>query len=166
MLLTGAPAPAALNIPESEKSRRRFERRLLSLLAQNPLCALAHADALAKTQWHDQVNGQLAECILKTLESDPAASAAQIVTAASSVVPRAAGILTSGNVDPSKLESTVAFLVAELEIGDMEDALAAMNAQLKTDGALSEDERNLVFSAAVDLQKTINAKRAAHKIEL
>ena len=157
---------ASVAISPGEKSRRRFERRLVSLLAQNPLCALAHADALAKTQWHDQVNGQLAECILKTLESDPAASAAQIVTAASSVVPRAAGILTSGNVDPSKLESTVAFLVAELEIGDMEDALAAMNAQLKTDGALSEDERNLVFSAAVDLQKTINAKRAAHKIEL
>ena len=157
--------PAA-PISQGEKSRRRFERRLVSLLAQNPLSALAHADALAQTQWHDPVNGQLADCLLKTLEADPGASAAQIVTAASAVVPRAAGILTSGNVDQAKLESTVAFLVEELELGDMEDTLASMNAQLKTDSGLSEEERNIIFSAAVDLQKTIGAKRAAHQPEI
>ena len=153
-------------ISQGEKSRRRFERRLVSLLAQNPLSALAHADALAQTQWHDPVNGQLADCILKTLEADPAASAAQVVSAASAVVPRAAGILTSGDVDPSKLESTVSFLTAELELGDLESTLASMNAQLKTDSGLSEEERNIIFAAAVDLQKTIGVKRAAHKPEL
>ena len=155
----GAPA-----LSEGEKSRRRFERRLVSSLAQNPVLALSHADALAQTQWHDGLSRQLAESMLTTLENDPAATPATIVSDASKVAPRAAGILTAGMTqDPSTLEDTVAFLVEEIEIGDMESTLASMNAQLRSDSGLPDDERELIFAAAVDLQKTIAAKRAAHK---
>lgn len=165
----GAPEVVENTLPsmpvtQQEKSRRRFERRLVCLLAQNPTVALEHADVLAQTQWRDPVNGQLAESLLDTLANDPAATAAQIVTAASTVVPRAAGILTSAySSGGMKLGDEVRFLVDELEIGDMEQTLASMNAQLKSDSTLSEDDESLMYAAIVELQKSIAAKRATHK---
>ena len=153
-----------VSFSEAEKSRRRFERRLLSLLAQNPKAALDHADALAQTQWHDPVNEQLATSVLTTLSNNPAASPAQIISDASALVPRAAGMLTSGLAhDATSVEDNVVFLVEELEIGDLESSLASLNAQLKSDSSLPEDERDLIFATAVDLQRSIAAKKAVHK---
>ena len=153
-----------VSFSESEKSRMRFERQLLSLLAQNPEQALLHADALAQTQWHDPVNAQLANSMLATLEADAAATPAKIVTEASSVVPRAAGMLTGGFANEGvSLESFIAFLVEELEIGDLETSLAAINAMIKNDASLDDDERSMLFAKAVEQQKTIQAKRATHK---
>ena len=149
---------------EAERSRRRFERMLLSLFAQNPLLALQHVDALAQTSWHDPQHAQLAQSMLETLEQNPAASPAQIVAAAASASPRAAGILTSA--DASRLQDnpdSITFLLEELEIGDMEASLSAMNAQLKSGTVTDELEREIIFQAAVELQKTIAAKRAVHK---
>ena len=159
-----AEAPAPTGISEAEKSRRRFERRLISLLAQNPIMALSRADTLAQTQWHDPVNGELANILLKVLEDDPGASAAKIVSAASEAMPRAASALTSASFnDGDDREAVISFLVEELEIGDMEATLSAMNSQLKSDTSLSEDDRSLIFSAVVELQRQLNARRAAHK---
>ena len=158
-----APVQVQPTISPAERSRRRFERRFVRLLAQNPSIALQHADSLAQTQWHDQTNGQLAQSLLATLSANPAATPAQIVANASSEVPRAAGALTSATVKEGEdIAETVRFLVEELEIGDLEATLVSMNAQLKGD-ALPPDERELVFAAVVDLQKTVNAKRATHK---
>jgi len=158
-----APVQVQPTISPAERSRRRFERRFVSLLAQNPSIALQHADSLAQTQWHDQTNGQLAQSLLATLSANPAATPAQIVANASSEVPRAAGALTSATVKEGEdIAEIVRFLVEELEIGDLEATLVSMNAQLKGD-ALPPDERELVFAAVVDLQKTVNAKRATHK---
>ena len=150
-------------LTEAEVSRRKFERRLLGLFAQNPLMALEHADTLAQTQWHSALNSQLAASILATLEQNPAASPATIISAAAATAPRAAGLLTAfEDCDPSQLEDTARFLIEELELGDLEASLAAMNAQLKSSTPLDESERDIIFQAAVDLQKTIAAKRAAH----
>ena len=158
---------AQVSISESEKSRRRFERRLISLLAQNPQMALEHADALAQTQWHDQANEKLAGIVLGTLEKKPDASAAQIIAAASEIAPRAAGALTSASFSENESpRHAIAFLVEELEIGDIESTLTSMNSQLKSDPTLTQEDRELIFAAVVDLQKTLNAKRAAHKPSL
>ncbi len=155
---------APITLSESEKSRRRFERRLISLLAQNPQMALEHIDSLAQTQWHDPANGQLASILLDALEKNPDATPAQIVADASAAVPRAAGALTSATFsDGEDRARTISFLVEELEIGDLEDTLTAMNANMKPDAALDPDEREIMFAAAVELQNTLNAKRAAHK---
>ena len=152
-----------VSFSESEKSRMRFERRLLSLLAQNPLLALQHADALAQTQWHDPVNGQLANCMLETLAANASATPAEIITAASVAVPRAAGMLTGSSLsDGISIEASVAYLIEELEIGDLENSLAALNSQIKADASLGDEERSMIFAAAVDLQKTIQAKRVNH----
>lgn len=163
----GQPAAAVSSLPESEKSRRRFERRLISLLAQNPSVALAHADSLAQTQWHGQVNAQLAETMLAILAEKPDSSAASLISAMAEKHPRAAGALTSAELSPGEeLSQAIDFLVEELEIGDMESSLAAMNAQMKQDGDMSPEERDIMFQAVVDLQKTLSAKRAAHKPSL
>ena len=160
----GQPVAAVSSLPESEKSRRRFERRLISLLAQNPSVALAHADSLAQTQWHGQVNAQLAETMLAILAEKPDSSAASLISAMAEKHPRAAGALTSAELSPGEeLSQAIDFLVEELEIGDMESSLAAMNAQMKQDGGMSPEERDIMFQAVVDLQKTLSAKRAAHK---
>ena len=158
---------AQVSISESEKSRRRFERRLISLLAQNPQMALEHADALAQTQWHDRANEKLAGIVLGTLEKKPDASAAQIIAAASEIAPHAAGALTSASFSENENpQHAIAFLVEELEIGDIESTLTSMNSQLKSDPTLTQEDRELIFAAVVDLQKTLNAKRAAHKPSL
>ena len=152
------------DLPESEKSRRRFERRLVSLLAQNPELALEHADSLAQTQWHGAMNARLAETMLAILAERPDATPAGLISEMSEQLPRAAGALTSAALSPGEdLSHAVAFLVEELEIGDMESSLAAMNTQLKHSDAMSAEERDIMFQTVVDLQKTLSAKRAAHK---
>ena len=165
------PAPQGLafdvQLPEAERSRRKFERRLLSLFAQNPVIALEHVETLVQTQWHELTHSQLAECILRILEENPAASPATIVSAVTAQYPRAAGLLTSSSFDDADNVRDIArFLVEELEIGDMEQSLAAMNAQLKSPEIVDDDERDIVFQACVELQKTIAAKRAAHGVGL
>ena len=151
-------------MPEVERSRRKFERQLVSLLAQNPNLALAHADALAQTQWHDETNARLAQIILDVLEANPGAAPAQIIAAATEAFPRAAGILTHATLrEGERREETVRFIIEELEIGDMETSLASMNAEMRSNGSLSQDERELMFAAAVELQKALTAKRAVHR---
>ena len=152
------------NLPAAERSRRRFERRLISLLAQNPTMALQHADALAQTQWHDDVNGKLANLLLEILEADPTATPAKIVAAASERMPRVAGALTSASFsDGEDRDAAIRFLVEELEIGDMESTLSAMNEQLRSDLSMSAEEREIMFAAVVELQKSVALKRADHK---
>ena len=102
--------------------------------------------------------------ILSTLSNNPTATPAQIVSDASACVPRAAGMLTSALArESTSVDESVAFLVEELEIGDLESSLASLNAQLRSDSTLPEDERDLIFAAAVDLQRSIAAKKANHK---
>ena len=162
-----APSAPPVAFSTAEKSRRRMERTLVAHLAQNPALALQHADALVGTQWHDAVNGRMAELLLAALEADPQAAPAALVAAIAAEVPQAASALTAVlGGEGADTASTVAFLVEELEIGDMEDAVAALGAQLRTDSALQPDERDMVFHTLADLQKTLAAKRAAHKIAL
>jgi DNA primase len=105
--------------------------------------------------------------MLSILADDPAASPAKIVSSASVANPRAAGILTSANTstgeDPAQ---SAAFLVEELAIGDMEESLAEMNEELRTGTNMDEDDRNLIFQAAVDLQKSIAALRNGHAAKI
>ena len=98
-----AQGPARRALSKTELNRLRLERELLSVLAQNPLIALAHADALAQTKWHDPLHSAIASSILDTLMSDPAASAGRsIVSSAAAVDGRAGRVLTAGRAAPPK----------------------------------------------------------------
>lgn len=162
-------APSAKNaladMPEAEKSRRRFERRLLSLLAQNPAVAMTQVESLASTQWHGTANAQIAETMLDVLSEQPGLSAADLISRLSVKMPRVAGSLTSASLNQGEtIEETIRFLVDELEIGDMESSLAAINAQLRSQrDSMSPDDYDILFRSAVDLQKALAAKKALHK---
>ncbi len=151
-------------LPAAERNRLRFERDFLSELARNPLLALVHADALARTRWHDAVHATLADAMLQTLVEDPAASTSKIIADASRSCPQAPSVLTS-STQPSEAdpERVVAYLAEELEIGDAEDAIADMKNQLAWARDLSPEDGDLLFNGIVALQKDLAAKRAAHK---
>lgn len=157
-------APRRVALSSAERNRLRFERELLSLLAENPLIALAHADAIAQTSWHDARHAALAQAILDTLVENPAAAPADIISAAERALPGAAGILTSSTRrDGTPPDQAAAYLVEELAIGDAEDAVAAMKAQLTDPRGLAPEESEALFAALVALQKDLVARRQAHK---
>lgn len=157
-------APRRVALSSAERNRLRFERELLSLLAENPLIALAHADAIAQTSWHDARHAALAQAILDTLVENPAAAPADIISAAERALPGAAGILTSSTRrDGTPPDQAAAYLVEELAIGDAEDAVAAMKAQLADPWGLAPEESEALFAALVALQKDLVARRQAHK---
>ena len=115
-------------------------RPFVQAMTQNPVIALEHVETLVQTQWHELTHSQLAECILRILEENPAASPATIVSAVTAQYPRAAGLLTSSSFDDAgNVRDIARFLVEELEIGDMEQSLAAMNAQLKSPEIVDDD---------------------------
>ena len=167
----GAPSEAwqaaggrAGSLPQAELNRRRFEREFLSLLAQHPDLALAHAGALAQTQWHDELHAILAQSVLSTLAADPAATAAQVVAQAAQVHSLAAGVLTGGTMaeaaDPADLAT---FLAEELGIGDAEDAVAALRSQLADPASLAPEDYEMLFESVVAMQKDLSRRRMAHK---
>ncbi|WP_165056905.1 DNA primase [Adlercreutzia sp. ZJ176] len=161
-----APMPAQRfsSLPPSERNRLRFEREFLSLLAQHPLLALEHADALASTQWHSEVHAALASAVLGVLAENPAAEPAGVIAAASQAHPAAAGILTSARVrEGVEPAAACAYLSEELGIGDAEEAVASLKSQLADARGMAPEEVDFVFNSLVAMQKDLAARRAAHK---
>ena len=164
-----APVPAQSQarraLSKTELNRLRLERELLSVLAQSPLIALAHADALAQTKWHDPLHSAIASSILDTLMSDPAASAAAIVSNATAVDGRAGRVLTAGgsSTETASPEEVARFLAEELAIGDAEDAIEELRCQLADESLKGTEEYDFLFQATTALQKELLEKRLAHK---
>lgn len=155
---------AARSLAPEERNRRRFEAELLGLLAQNPPLALEQAGALAQTDWHDPDHGRIACSLLASLEADPTASPASLVAAAAQACPRAEAVLTSLRERPGATAAQrAAYLAEELEIGDAEEAVAALKQQLAQAASLSFEESEALFGTLVALQKDLNAKRLRHK---
>ncbi len=156
--------PGGSAFTQTEANRRRFEREFLSLLAKYPAVALAHADALAQTQWHDELCAHVASCMLGVLASDARANPAEIVARCSEELPQASGMLTGGTMaDSASPEELGDFLADELGIGDTEDAIAALRAQLSNPAAVSVEEYDMLFESVAGMQKDLIRRRQAHK---
>ena len=157
------PAPRAMRaLSRAERNRLRFEREFLSLVAQHPLVALAHADTLAQIQWHEEVHRLLADSILATLAENPAAAGVDIVTRATLVTPHAPRVLTGGlQREGAEPEAVGAYLAEELALGDAEEAIGALTAQLA--GGVAPDEAELLHAAIATLQMDVAARRVAHR---
>ncbi|WP_418830905.1 DNA primase [Paraeggerthella sp.] len=158
-----APQPRRERLPQSEVNRRRFERQLLALIASRPDLGLLHADALAQTRWREPAHATIAQSMLDTLAEDPAAQPARLVGEVARVLPAAAGMLTAGAESAVEDEGRLAsFLVEELSIGDAEDAVAALKAQLSDPSRLPADEYEMLFEAVAAMQQDLTRRRAAH----
>ncbi len=157
-----APPRAMRALSRAERNRLRFEREFLSLVAQHPLVALAHADTLAQIQWHEEVHRLLADSILATLAENPAAAGVDIVTRATLVTPHAPRVLTGGlQREGAEPEAVGAYLAEELALGDAEEAIGALTAQLA--GGVAPDEAELLHAAIATLQMDVAARRVAHR---
>ncbi len=152
----------ALAAPEA--NRRRLEREFLGLLARNPSLAVAHIDALAQTQWHDEACSRTAQEMLAVLADDAAPSSAQLVAKVAQAFPPAAGMLTAGGAsEGSDPADAAAFLAEELGIGDAEEAVAALRAQMSDPASLSPEDYEVLFESVVAMQKDISRRRLAHR---
>ena len=161
---SGTIPQASVAIAQAEQNRRKVERELLSLSSQFPELAVQHAGALAQTNWHEPIHAELAGIILSKLSNDVVPSAAEIVTAATSAAPRAAGSLTTAHVhDEQEAQRVMAYLAQDLAIGDMEQTVAALKASLAAAEEGNSQEYELLFQSIVELQREISAKKAAHK---
>lgn len=151
-------------LSQVEISRRKFEREFLSLCTQNPEFGISSVEALAQTQWHDPVHSLLAQSILDTLAQSTTTVASDIVIRAQKVVPSAPSILTSNAVNSSgNVQKRLAFLIEELSLGDMEDAIAALKSQLKNPQSMNNEEYEMLFESVVAMQKEFTQRRSKHK---
>ena len=155
------PQTPRRRLPQAEVNRRKFERQLLALCAARPDLALAHADTLASTQWHDSLCATVSASMLQTLSDNPGASPAQIVGAATLADARAGNLLSRGVPDASDPAQLVVFLSEELVIGDMEDTIAAYRAQMPA--AQNDPETyKLLFESVAALQQQVVNLRQTH----
>lgn len=159
-----AVAPARRTLTAPERNRLRFEREMLAVLAQNPALAVAHADALAQTQWRDPAHGLIARSLLDSIAADPAASPAALIANAAVVAPQAERILTAVRERPGTRPAEVAaYLAEELEIGDAEEAVAQLKQSLADPASHTLEESEALFATLVALQKDLAAKRLGHE---
>lgn len=149
------------SLTDAEINRRRCERKLICLAAQNPALAMQYAGALAATSWHGRVNGMLAEAVLDALAEDPAVTPAGIVTRAMATVPSAGGMLTDSALDAGvTAEAMMGFLAEELAMGDVQETIAGIKAQLADPQAFSPEEYDELFQTVTMLQKDLESRRA------
>lgn len=145
----------------AERNRLRTEREFLSLCAHNPAMVGQFMNELGQTEWREDVHRQLAQIMMEEVSQNPAITVADLIMHAQDRCPYAARVLTSSSTQGSGAAAdTLRFLADELSIGDMEDAIGAMRAQMES--AASAEEREAVFQSIYVLQSELNALRTRH----
>lgn len=157
-----APAPRPprqLNV--AERNRLRTEREFLSLIAQNPAMAPDFYSTLMQTNWHESVHSDLATLLVDILSENPIITVSDLIFAASQKNPYASRVFTSSVVQgTTSAYDSLTKLARGLSIGDMEQTVEEMTAQLKTSEHLSRDERDELFKTIVALQNDLNTLRS------
>lgn len=155
---SSAPGRQMRSLPKSERNRLLIEREFLGLSAQNPLLALGMADTLVKTKWQSDVHSAIAETILSVLTEDLGATPARIIEAASAAAPDASSILTSAGASGGEaVQDKMAFLAAELSIGDKEAEVGRLKSELAL--SASGEETEGIFERLVVLQNELKDER-------
>ncbi len=150
-------------LSEEEENRRVLERELLGTFAQNPLEALGFADQVVKTRWHAAEHERIAAAVIGELMQNLNASPATLVEAAAQAEPKAASILTAVSPHPNASTADVlAYVLQELEIGDLEDEAAQLKSQMLAapDGSAEESE---LFRKLVGLQEQLVSRQKGRK---
>lgn len=151
------------SVSAAEVNRRRFERQLLCLFAQNPAVALESCSTLAQTRWHDDLHADIAEAMLEYFTDHPQCGAAQLISAIQNEIPAAGNMLTVSANDDVPADAFAAFLSEELALGDLEDTIAELKAQLRKPETLSAEEYDQLFQTVVVFQKELTERRKAHQ---
>ena len=157
------PAPARRQLSGPELNRLRSEREFLSLVAQNPAMAPDFLSALMQTNWHENVHEQLAQLLVDILGENPIITVSDLIFTAQQRNPYASRVLTSSVVQgTTSAFDSLTYLARELQIGDLEQTIEEMTAQLKLSESLSAEERDELFKTIVVIQNDLNALRSRH----
>ncbi len=149
------PAQPAVQLHGEEANRLALERELLGTFVQHPLASFAYVDAIAQAKWHFKAHERIAQAAVGALMQDLNASPAQLIDAATQAEPRAASILTSITTnDEHAPEHVIAYLVQELQRGDMEDEATRLKQELAKAPQGSPEEGEL-FQQLVALQEKL-----------
>lgn len=160
-----APQRTMANLTTAQRNRVRTEREFLSLCAQNPAMVPDFLDELGKTQWSGEVHRQLAEIIIELVTENPAITVTDIITKATTRNHNAARVLTSSVTQGASrggAHATLRYLADELTIQDMEQAIIALQSQMKSPD-FPQDQADAYFQALAALQKDVAAMRRTHR---
>ncbi len=150
----------SVRLSTSEQNRLRCEREFLSLCAQNPLLAIARAETLENTAWHDRINSDIASAILEVLETNLNAKTTDMIDAAVMKQPSASSVLTSASVpEGSSPTQIMDYLALQLSIGDMEEQIAGLKSSLADLEAKGISDDDGLFARLVRLQSRLNDAR-------
>ncbi|MDO5791762.1 MAG: DNA primase, partial [Coriobacteriia bacterium] len=70
--------------------------------------------------------------------------------------------LTRGVPESAVPEDLASFLVEELSIGDAEEAVAAMRAQMSAPASMEPEDYELLFETVAAMQRELTARKRAH----
>lgn len=160
-----APAPAAVPathdidfavLSSDERFQVTAERELLALMATAPDALRPHGERMATFTWADPRNETIAWAMLATPEGT---SPADVVQAASAVVPEAPRILAGGRIallESMDIDHKVAFLLDVVELASCKREVQQIRGRLRTlSSAPVGDDSKELFRRATTLQKRI-----------
>ena len=151
-----APAsfsPAAMGaLSADERMQVAAERELLSAIATRPDEMRRFGERIATISWADERHEAMAWAMLSTPDGTPAA---QVVAAATAVVPEAPRILSGGRVMSEREvpeDQRLAFLVDTAELFSCRRRILQIRVRLRS-GKLGEEESDRLFGEATELQR-------------
>ena len=158
---SAAPSPDAGNAAASgtgltvltdlERRALACERELLCLLTSYPDSFRAYAERITAIEWVDGRSEAIAWSVLATPEGTTAADA---MAAARAVCPEAAQLVSAGTISATSqhpTETNIVFLLDTLELYTARRRMRSAQARLRTDHALtSEERRDLAIQASQD----------------
>lgn len=140
-----------------ERLQVASERELLSALAARPDQVRPYADRMAGFSWADSRHEAMAWAMLAVPEG---ASPAEVVAAATAVVPDAPRILSGGRaLDEREMpdEEKIAVVVDTVELGSCRRQVRAIRVRLRSLGASAPaEESERLFEEATRLQRRVN----------
>ena len=148
------PAWSARPLSADERVQWEAELELICALAYAPDVMRAHAETLAGLTWVDARHEAIAWAILATPQGTTPRDA---VAAATSVVPEAAELLSSGRIASSgnlSQEEAAAMIVDTCELYSKKREIRAIRAQLASHAP--DVDINELFAWASELQKRVN----------
>lgn len=155
-----AGVTVASHMSTAQISRIKSEREFLSLLATNPAMASDFISVLSQTFWTDALSAELSGILLEAFTQTQANTAMDIYDYCVARFPDAANIVTSSTTQGfQSAYDTLVFLERELRIGDLEQTISSLKADMTRNAALSSDERNAYFQSIYALQNQLNELR-------
>jgi len=144
------------------RNRVQFEREYLCLVSHYPQVDNRYVDALCAIEWKSGFCADLAFALYQQLTQFPEQSPAELIQTVTESMPDARKILTL-YLNEDNPADKLQYLLEELQIGDYDEQIQQLKAELANAGSAEESE--LLYGSIVALQQDINILKAQHAAE-